>query len=120
MTSLRVLEVMSDWARRMSSWGEVHSAGRSSIPPSETGPDLIFRLRHWPTLPSAMRTADVLRLLSLMSSRPVSRNWMVQYGKVAPKRLDALLERLAAQGALEEINPSLFPREPRVADRRAA
>lgn len=117
MTGLRVLEAITDWARRVSTWGEVHPAQGESIPPTEPGPELIFRLRHWPTLPSAMRTADVLRLLSLMSSRPVSRSWMVQYAKVPPKRLDLLLERLAAQGALEEVTPATFHREPRAVRR---
>ena len=70
----------------------------------------IYRLRRWPNLPSSMRTADVLRLLSLMSNRPVNRSWMLSKGKLPEKRLDRLLQRLSAQGALEVVDPASFPR----------
>lgn len=107
-------EAISGWARRASSWAELQaeSGWRTTQAPESSGPpDMIYRLRHWPTLPSAMRTADVMRLLSLMSTRPVSRRWMMSHGKLSARRADALLDRLVAQGALDEINPASFPSE---------
>ncbi len=115
---MSMFEAIGGLARRVSLWGEMPVAEASRPPREETeGGGVIYRLRHWPTLPSAMRTADVLRLLSLMSSRPVSRHWMLTYAKLPERRLDVLLDRLAAQGALEEINPASFPREPRASAR---
>ncbi len=119
---MRVLETITDWARRVSGWAELQesasvSGSTSRLSGDGVPGDLIYRLRHWPTLPSVMRTADVLRLLSLMSARPVSRSWMLAHSRIPAKRLDALLDRLAAQGALEEINPASYPREPRASHR---
>lgn len=120
---MRVLETLTDWARKVSGWAELQDSGMGPGPDSSrlataSAPgDLIYRLRHWPTLPSAMRTADVLRLLSLMSSRPVSRSWMLAHSRLPARRIEALLDRLTAQGALEEINPASYPSEPRVSRR---
>jgi hypothetical protein len=116
-----MMEAISGFARRASSWAELHTESwlPSHSPDAGGGTaDMIYRLRHWPTLPSAMRTADVLRMLSLMSNRPVSRRWMLSHGKLPAKRLDALLDRLATQGALEEINPASFPPGPPVSAAR--
>lgn len=110
----RVYEALCDLARRTStSFTELRAdstlrAGPESIP----GDGLIYRLRHWPTLPSSQRTADVLRLLSLMSNRPVNRSWMVNHTRVAPERLDRLLDRLVKDGSLEVIDPSGFAAAP--------
>ena len=37
------------------------------------GPDLIFRMKSWPQLPEDGRTAEIYRMLSVMSSQPVNR-----------------------------------------------
>ena len=39
--------------------------------------DLIFRLRAWPRLPEDGRTAEVYRMLSVMSNQPVNRHWLL-------------------------------------------
>src|SRR3954464_10984847 len=101
-----MVEALTGWARRSSSWQETQDAfpeTTQSPPEPRVGP--IYRLRRWPELPQSLRTADVLRLLSLMSNRPISRSWMENYSKVPPQRLLALLERLKSQDALEEVNP---------------
>jgi hypothetical protein len=101
-------------------WQE--SAAARFVPPGQaaaaapTGlasPDLIFRLRAWPQLPDAGRTADVYRMLSVMSSQPVNRPWLLARSRMAPQELDALLQHLVDTGALEVIDPARFAgREP--------
>ncbi len=70
--------------------------------------DLIFRLKAWPQLPESGRTAEVYRMLSVMSSQPVNRQWLLARCHLAPRQLDALLLRLQAEGALEVIDPLQF------------
>jgi len=72
------------------------------------GPDLIFRLKAWPRLPEAVRTAVVYRMLSVMSSQPVNRQWLLARTQLAPRQLDDLLLRLQNEGALEVIDPRRF------------
>jgi hypothetical protein len=107
----RVVEAITQWARRTTSSfaelvGDTGFAQTELQAPPTCEP--IYRLREWPLLPASMRTADVLRLLSLMSTRPVNRHWMVQHSRLPEKKIDRLLERLAAQRALEVIDPSGF------------
>jgi hypothetical protein len=70
--------------------------------------DLIFRLKAWPQLDDAERTAEIYRILSVMSSQPVNRQWLAARCTMAPQALDKLLGQLVAQGALEVIDPARF------------
>lgn len=70
--------------------------------------NLIFRLRAWPQLPESGRTAEVYRMLSVMSSRPVNREWLESRCRMAPQQLDDLLQSLVAEGAVEVIDPARF------------
>ena len=72
---------------------------------------LIYRLRHWPDLPDSLHRADVLRTLSVMSSRPVNRAWMLRSSKLPAETIDHLLQLLATRGDLEVVNTSGFPAE---------
>jgi len=72
--------------------------------------DLIFRLRAWPQLPEDGRTAEVYRILSVMSNQPVNRRWLLGRFRLAPRQLDALLQQLVAQGSVEVIDPARFAR----------
>lgn len=72
--------------------------------------DLIFRLRAWPQLPEDGRTAEVYRILSVMSNQPVNRQWLLGRFRLAPPQLDALLQQLVAQGSVEVIDPARFAR----------
>jgi hypothetical protein len=74
------------------------------------GRDLIFRLKAWPQLPEEGRTAEIYRILSVMSSQPVNRQWLQARCRMAPHQLDLLLARLMADGALEVIDPARFAR----------
>jgi hypothetical protein len=78
--------------------------------PAVPGADLIFRLKSWPDLPESGRTAEIYRMLSVMSSQPVNRQWLLARCRMAPKSLDQLLLKLVADGALEVINPQRFAR----------
>ena len=72
------------------------------------GRDLIFRMKSWPQLPEDGRTADIYRVLSVMSQQPVNRQYLLARCRLGPQQLDKLLERLVADGALEVIDPSRF------------
>jgi hypothetical protein len=70
--------------------------------------NLIFRLKAWPQLPEDGRTAEIYRLLSVMSSQPVNRQWLLARCRMAPHQLDELLLQLMADGALEVIDPGRY------------
>ena len=73
------------------------------------GAHLIYRLKAWPRLPEAGRTAEIYRMLSVMSSQPVNRQWLLsRCSSMAPGQLDALLLQLKQEGVLEVIDPSGF------------
>lgn len=78
--------------------------------------DLIFRMKSWPQLPEDGRTADIYRVLSVMSHQPVNRQYLLARCRLAPQQLDKLLMKLVQQGALEVIDPARFAgREPTAA-----
>ena len=110
----RVVEAITQWARRTtSSFVELRSESFAETEVQAHAPDEpIYRLRQWPHLPSSMRTADVLRLLSLMSNRPVNRSWMVNHTRLPAQHVDKLLQRLAEQRAVDVIDPSGFAPRP--------
>jgi hypothetical protein len=103
-----VSATLFNWARRTrNSLGA--RAGMPSRPapaePAETLDDgLIYRLRQWPSLPSAIRTAEVFRLLSVMSHRAVNRRWMLAHSQLEAPQIEALLRRLVARGDVEVID----------------
>lgn len=72
------------------------------------GLDLIYRLKSWPQLEDGVRTAEVYRMLSLMTTQPLSRRWLLAHSKLEPQQLDELLAHLARKGELEVIDPSRF------------
>ena len=93
------------WARRTrSSFGPLAWRGPVPAPKAEAAPSeahddgLVYRLKRWPDLPSAARTADVLRLLSVMSHQPVNRRWMISYSRLGAEHVDALLRGLVDRG----------------------
>lgn len=72
------------------------------------GADLIYRLRAWPELTEAGRTAEIYRMLSVMSSRPVNRQWVLTRTRMDRPKLEALLRQWVAEGAIEVIDPARF------------
>jgi hypothetical protein len=112
---------LRSWARRTTtSFAELwthsaaHGAPHGPRPPARSEPapadGLIYRLRHWPDLPPGLRTACVFRVLSVMSNRPVNRSWILASSKLAPRQVDALLERLVRDGAVEACALDRGPR----------
>ena len=70
--------------------------------------ELIYRLRNWPHLPAQCKTADIYRVLSVMSSRPVNRHWILRNSGLPQAQVDRLLRRLVAEDAVEVIDASKF------------
>lgn len=62
---------------------------------------LIYRLRRWPNLPSSSMTTDVTRALSVMSTRPVNRRWLLNNISLKTHEVDNMLRRLVEQDAVE-------------------
>ncbi|HYF19386.1 MAG TPA: hypothetical protein VEA40_16085 [Ramlibacter sp.] len=105
----RMVGALADWARRTTtSFAELRGETWLRPEPPPAGPALIYRLRQWPSLPPSLQRVDVLRLLSLMSNRPVTRSWMLSRARVTEPQLDRLLQLLERQGAVDVIDPSGF------------
>jgi hypothetical protein len=106
-----VFNLLSRWARRTSAFAETVMSGfdRDEPEPMAAG-SMIYRLRSWPDLPQQQRTATIYRMLSVMSSRPVNRSWILASSRMQPRQLDGLLAGLVAQGVVEAIDPSGFDR----------
>lgn len=92
-----VLDSLQTWALR--AVGKV-SRDLHDLPPVQEGPALAYRLRAWPELQEAQRTAPVYRLLSVMTVRAVTRQWMLQQSRLPEARIDALISQLAQSGEL--------------------
>jgi hypothetical protein len=106
---LSMVERLARWGRRTGLPGT--GAAEDGLAPQDREPatnEPIFRLRRWPSLPPTMHTAAVLRLLSVMSTRPVNRGWMLRHSGLQAEQIDKLLERLQRNAALEVIDPSGF------------
>jgi hypothetical protein len=72
------------------------------------GADLIYRLKAWPQVPESGRTAEIYRMLSVMSNRPVNRQWILTRTRMEPQQLEALIRRWIDEGAIEVIDPARF------------
>lgn len=110
-----VTATLAIWARRTrSSFGPLGWLATRPAPQAESAVEapaddgLVYRLKRWPDLPSAARTADVLRLLSVMSHRPVNRRWMLSYSRLDAEHVDALLRRLVDRDEVDVIDASGF------------
>lgn len=116
-----MLTTTIDQMRRLvgAAWGGMTGARFAETRPAtfDGGPvprgDLIYRMKSWPRLPESGRTAEIYRMLSVMSSRPVNRQWLLSRSRMEVQQLDALLSRLVEEGALEVIDPARFGGEPR-------
>jgi hypothetical protein len=80
--------------------------------PVRQSPNLIYRLRAWPELAESRRTADLYQVLSVMSNRPVTRQWIALRMRCTPEQVDALLRPLIESGAVDVIDPARFDLRP--------
>jgi hypothetical protein len=97
-----------DAMRRMFGPRGTGSFNESRPAPRVPGADLIYRLKAWPEVTEPGRTAEIYRMLSVMSSRPVNRQWIMTRTTMERQRLEALLRKWVAEGAIEVIDPSRF------------
>ena len=104
-----VYDTLYNWARKTTtSIGELRFVpSQDDASPIESD-GLIYRLKHWPELPSQNRTADVFRALSVMSTRPINKRWILAHSKLQAEQLDQLLLRLIAEDAVEVIDGSKY------------
>ena len=108
-----VYDTIFQWARKTTtSFAELRFVSSQRDDVDHDGSGLIYRLKHWPELPRASRTADVFRALSVMSHRPVNRHWILTNSKLRPQEVDRLLQRLIDEDAVDVIDGSKFPRGP--------
>lgn len=109
-----VCGTLYEWARKTStSLGELRFVASQRDESDDNSGSLIYRLRYWPELPIAERTADVFRVLSVMSTRPINRGWILAHSKLRAERLDRLLQRLVGEGAVEVIDADKSAAGPR-------
>ena len=97
-----------DTMRRMFGPRGTDRSADSRPPQRVPGADLIYRLKAWPEVTEPGRTADVYRMLSVMSSRPVNRQWILTRTRMDPQKLEILLRKWVSEGAIEVIDPSRF------------
>lgn len=104
-----VYDTLYKWARKTTSFAELHFVSSQRDDEMDNDNDgLIYRLRQWPDLPPSKRTADVYRALSVMSNRPVNRHWILSNTKMRAPQVDALLQRLVDEGAVDVVDASKF------------
>jgi hypothetical protein len=97
------------WARQtFSSLFQFRRTGDAAKEPERAPDSLIYRLRRWPKLPSASMNTDIYRTLSVMSSRPVNRRWILNNSSLRAHEVDTMLRRLVEQGAVDVTDASKF------------
>ncbi len=104
-----VYDTLYNWARKTStSFGELRYAISQREDSRLDGDGLVYRLKSWPELPTASRTANVFRALSVMSHRPVTRQWIVAHSKLEASEVDRFLARLVREDVVEVIDISKY------------
>lgn len=104
-----VYDTLYGWARKTTtSFTELRFVSSERNFADDETDGLAYRLKHWPELLTMERTADILRTLSVMSSRPVNRNWILTHSRLHARQVDSLLEQLMADDAVEVIDTSKY------------
>jgi hypothetical protein len=97
------------WARQtFSSLFQFRRTGDAAKEPERAPDSLIYRLRRWPKLPSASMNTDIYRTLSVMSSRPVNRRWILNNSRLQVHQVDRLLQRLVEQDAVHVTDSARY------------
>lgn len=86
------------WSRLSSPSGAagLQAAKGTPLPPAYHA--VGFRLVRWPDLPGMVRTANLLRALSVMTQRPVTVAWLARQMAWSPEQAQLFLQGLADQG----------------------
>ncbi|HSV34128.1 MAG TPA: hypothetical protein VLI46_01165 [Ramlibacter sp.] len=107
-----VYDTLYKWARKTTtSFAELCFVSSRRDDLVLPGDGHIYRLKHWPDLPSSCRTAKVFRALSVMSQRPVNRHWILSNSKLPTDQVDWLLRRLVNEGAVDVIDAAKYAPE---------
>ena len=101
-------DTLSSWARRASSSFAELGLDTREAKSRSANRGLIYRLKHWPTLPESCRTAHIFQTLSLMSNRPVNREWILTHTRLNANQVDRLLQRLVDEDAVDVVDASAF------------
>ena len=108
-----IVDRLTLWLRKMSALlGPERRRRLIRSEPADSGDCLIYRLKHWPRLRSVSKTAGIYRALSMMSTRPVNRRWILSNSGMPASEVDGLLRRLIAEGAVEVIDSTQFGPHP--------
>jgi hypothetical protein len=67
------------------------------------GTGFAYRLRTWPQLRAAYRTAPIYRALSVMSTRPVSVAWFSRRAGLPVDQAQNIVNWLVSQGYAQEL-----------------
>jgi len=80
---------------------DIHEAGDTEAMWHGTG--FAYRLRTWPKLRPAYRTAPIYRALSVMSTRPVSVAWFSRCSGLPADQAQNIVSWLVSQGYAQEL-----------------
>jgi len=105
-TVLHTISTLARWT--VSSFSQLRPAPETREPRTSTCAGPAYRLRRWPALPAGCRTAPVYRTLSVMSCRPVNRQWILLRSGLRASQVDSLLRNLVERGAVEVIDTARF------------
>jgi hypothetical protein len=104
-----VLARLFTWTEKTTTFfSELRAQPDAAEPADDVGDDLIYRLKHWPQIPTASKRVQVYRTLSVMSIRPVNRRWILSHSGLQLREVDRLLQYLIDQDAVEIIDPAKF------------
>ncbi|MFC5498218.1 hypothetical protein ACFPOE_11800 [Caenimonas terrae] len=104
----RPLQRLVGWARRIVKRRCDPFRATEVIDPAGEDDQLIYRLRRWPKLPSASMTTHVSRALSIMSTRPVNRRWLLNNSSLQVHEVDSMLRHLVEQEAVEVTDAAKY------------
>ena len=96
------------WARQVFTQSSDHFPATEVLDADPSEDMLIYRLRRWPQLPSASMNTDVSRTLSVMSTRPVNRRWILNNSSLQEHEVDSMLQRLVEQDAVEVTDAAKY------------
>lgn len=96
-----IIDRVIHWARQFFAPPSDPFLPTEVLDPGAGGDLLIYRLRRWPKLPSSSMSTHVSRALSVMSTRPVNRRWILNNSSLRAHEVDSLLRLLVEQDAVE-------------------
>ena len=100
---------LSRWARQtFMSLSNLIRFNAGNQAPECAGDHLIYRLKRWPKLPSVGMSTDIYRTVSVMSTRPVNRRWILNNSDLQRHEVDLLLQRLVEQDAVEVTDAAKY------------